>query len=573
MDNDARLLLDDVIACCQRDGLDARLVNMLAGAQATDLNEDALTIEAPSRFAYSYLVKQRAAIERYLEEIAFAPLALMVTAPQAPAAARSAAEAAEQAGSPSTPAAAAPGTASVAAEAAAAAEASYTAPAAPSPAIDPVPPQFHGGPALARADEGDRRVSINNTLSPEQFKSMMAAMKQGGNTAPAPRMPEAAAPTIEEQQHPAASSGISAKYTFENFVLGDENRHAYQSAARFAAFADEPGQCTSLFIYGNSGLGKTHLLFAIQNYIATEKPWMRVKYANSQAYIDDYMRDLGAQRGPGEPIMREYRNADVLIIDDIQNIIGRQASIEFFFQLVDEFIRESKKIVIASDRAPKKLGMDERLTSRFNSGMLCLVSEPTFETKYRILKYYYEHTLRAERPVSRDGAGASILDGITLEEGTLTDDHLRHMAEISGNNIRELESFCERCSGLSYEKERAGSELTAADIDAVADEYFDTARKVVKPATIQAVVEEFYHVSHADLIGRKQTKDIAFPRHVAIFLIHQMCDLSLPAIGSLFGRNHATVVHSLNVIEKKRGEEAAFSEQLQQLSNIVLIKS
>ena len=360
-------------------------------------------------------------------------------------------------------------------------------------------------------------------------------------------------------------------YTFDHFVVGPSNKFAHAAAI---AVANNPGKVYNpLFIYGNSGLGKTHLLFAIQNYIATEKPWMRVKYANSQAYIDDYMRDLGAQRGPGEPIMREYRNADVLIIDDIQNIIGRQASIEFFFQLVDEFIRESKKIVIASDRAPKKLGMDERLTSRFNSGMLCLVSEPTFETKYRILKYYYEHTLRAERPVSRDGAGASILDGIALEEGTLTDDHLRHMAEISGNNIRELESFCERCSGLSYEKERAGSELTAADIDAVADEYFDTARKVVKPATIQAVVEEFYHVSHADLIGRKQTKDIAFPRHVAIFLIHQMCDLSLPAIGSLFGRNHATVVHSLNVIEKKRGEEAAFSEQLQQLSNIVLIKS
>ena len=547
MDNDARLLLDDAIACCQRDGLDARLINMLAGAQAVSLTEDALTIEAPSRFAYSYLVKQRGIIERYLEEIAFAPLALTITAPPAPAA---------------------PATASAPAARPAAEGAGGTANASPTPEI------HHAGPTLA-SPGGEGRVSVKNTLSHDELRRVMAALKPEAQAAAAQPERPAESPVSQPTTAEAApkSAGIGAKYTFDNFVQGDENRHAYQSAALFAAYADDPTKYTSLFIYGNSGLGKTHLLFAIKNYIATEKPYMRVKYANSQAYIDDYMRDLGAQRGPGEPIMREYRNADVLIIDDIQNIIGRQASIEFFFQLVDEFIRESKKIVIASDRAPKKLGMDERLTSRFNSGALCLVSEPTFETKYRILTYYYEHTLRAMRPGTTGGAGASILDGIALEVGTLTDDHLRHMAEISGNNIRELESFCERCAGVSYEKERAGGELTAADIDAVADEYFDTARKVVKPATIQAVVEEFYHVSHADLIGRKQTKDIAFPRHVAIFLIHQMCDLSLPAIGSLFGRNHATVVHSLNVIEKKRGEEASFAEQLQQLSNIVLIKS
>ena len=285
------------------------------------------------------------------------------------------------------------------------------------------------------------------------------------------------------------------------------------------------------------------------------------------------MRDLGSQRGPGEPIMREYRNADVLIIDDIQNIIGRQASIEFFFQLVDEFIRENKKIVIASDRAPKKLEMDERLTSRFNSGMLCLVSEPSFETKYRILKYYYENTICANAAETPHADGISILDGIALEEGHLTDDHLRHMADISGNNIRELESFCERCAGLSYEKEQAGGELTATDIDAIADEYFDTARKKVRIDTVQGVVEEFYHVSHEDMISRKRTKNIAFPRHVAIYLANSMCELSLVAVGEAFGRNHTTAIHSIEVVEKKMKEDARFGEELQQLRNVILIKS
>lgn len=550
MDNEARLLLDDAIAFCQRDGLDTRLINMLASARALTLTEDALTIEAPSRFAYSYLVKQRDVIERYLAEIAFAPLALNVTVPSAPAgtpASRTEAVVSTAEGSVGTP---------------------------DTDGTDA--PARHAGPLLADGREGaDRKVNVTKTMSGADFRLMMERMKQGGAAAqPAPAttvVSERRDETAEAAEFP--SVGVNSKFTFDNFVLGDENRHAYQSAARFAAFADEPGQCTSLFIYGNSGLGKTHLLFAIKNYLAAEKPYIRVKYANSQAYIDDYMRDLGAQRGPGEPIMREYRTADVLIIDDIQNIIGRQASIEFFFQLVDEFIRENKKIVIASDRAPKKLGMDERLTSRFNSGMLCLVSEPSFETKYRILKYYYENIICSPTSIPASAGDLSILDGIALEEGKLTDDHLRHMAEISGNNIRELESFCERCAGLSFEKEQAGGELTATDIDAIADEYFDTAHKVVRVETIQSVVEEFYHVSHEDMIGRKRSKNIVFPRHVATYLVNSMCEMSLKAVGAAFGRDHTTVIHSIEKVETKMKEDAHFKEEIQQLKNIILIKS
>ena len=589
MDNEARLLLDDAIAFCRRDGLDTRLINMLASARATNLTEDALTIEAPSRFAYSYLVKQRTVIERYLEEIAFAPLALNITVPQidegiptsrTEPVQPTAPQARSETGKPMTEEERPTASSQVSGMGAVTTHAAATA-----PRTEPGTASHHSGPALAAPVEGGaRRVSVTNTMSPDQFRRMMADMKRGDGAAQAPApaagpapqpAPDAAAAadTSDGSDGPYPAVGINAKFTFENFVLGDENRHAYQSAARFAAFADEPGQCTSLFIYGNSGLGKTHLLFAIKNYLASEKPYIRVKYANSQAYLDDYMRDLGSQRGPGEPIMREYRNADVLIIDDIQNIIGRQASIEFFFQLVDEFIRENKKIVIASDRAPKKLEMDERLTSRFNSGMLCLVSEPSFETKYRILKYYYENTICANAAETPHADGISILDGIALEEGHLTDDHLRHMADISGNNIRELESFCERCAGLSYEKEQAGGELTATDIDAIADEYFDTARKKVRIDTVQGVVEEFYHVSHEDMISRKRTKNIAFPRHVAIYLANSMCELSLVAVGEAFGRNHTTAIHSIEVVEKKMKEDARFGEELQQLRNVILIKS
>lgn len=590
MDNEAQILLDDTIAFCRRDGQDARLINMLAQSRALALDDEGLTVEPPSRFAYNYLVKQRDVIERYLEEIAFAPLALSLKTPEGMSAGATANTNEGAAATPNTRdgerESAPAGSAQTVAHATAQenrfkAGTGETAPGGRTP-FSFMPPA--GGIPLAEASQRNpKSVTVNNTMSRAAFDALLGARKGVGSDQPKTqdqpfdanrpdRGSEAAGEGADEQNdYPA--QGINAKFTFENFVFGDENMHAYQSAVRFAAFADEPGQCTSLFIYGNSGLGKTHLLFAIKNYLAAEKPYMRVKYANSQAYIDDYMRDLGAQRGPGEPIMREYRAADVLIIDDIQNIIGRQASIEFFFQLVDEFIREGRKIVIASDRAPKKLGMDERLTSRFNSGMLCLVSEPGFEMKYAILKNYYEHTIKNPRPVAGADKDNSLLSMLTLDEGTLTDDHLRHMAEISGNNIRELQSFCERCAGRSYEKEQAGGELTAQDIDQIAETYFDTAHKVVSYETIQSVVEEFYHVSHEDMIGRKRSKNIAFPRHVAIYLTNSMCELSLKAVGSAFGRDHTTVIHSVEVIETKMHEDARFAEEIQQLKSIIMIKS
>ena len=263
----------------------------------------------------------------------------------------------------------------------------------------------------------------------------------------------------------------------------------------------------------------------------------------------------------------------MLIIDDIQNIIGKTASIEYFFRLMDEFIRDNKKVVIASDRAPKKLGMDERLTSRFNAGMLCLVSEPGFEMKYTILKRYYENTVLPAAQGHTD-VDDSLLGSIRSGGGHLTDEQLRHMAEISGTNIRELESFCERCAGDSFEKEQTGSELTAEDIDRIANEYFDTAHKKIHVDTVQSVVEEFYHVSHEDLIGPRRPANIAFARHVAVYLAMDMCEMTTPMVGAEFGgRDHSTVINSIRVIERKLKEDRGLVEDLQTLRNKIMLKS
>lgn len=580
MDNEARILLDDVIAFCRRDGRETRLINMLEQCGATGFDDESLTIQVPSRFAYNYLVKQRELIERYLEEISFMPMALDVVVAEG--------------GAPSETQApvAAPAVPAVEGQPPRAAEvpASFAeGPVSPIAPVEPTAASDLTASAPAKPEPSSKSgVTVRNTVSPEAFRKMMDEMRSQDPTGKrqstgAPQRPTSQAPMAATAPAAAAASApepdvaaldINAKYTFASFVAGDENRHAFNSAMRFAAYAEEPQQCPSLFIYGNSGLGKTHLLFAIRNYLAKEKPYIRVKYANSQAYLDDYMNELGAQRGPGNLIMREYRDADILIIDDVQNIVGKQASVEFFFQLVDSFIREGKKIALASDRAPKDLAMDERLTSRFSSGMLCLVSEPGFEMKYVILKRYYESIIQQDVDLSSMNVDTSLLQALPSSEGKLTDEHLRHMAEISGNNIRSLESFCERCANLSSEREAAGVELTAEDIDRVAKIYFNTAHKIIHVDTVQRVVEEFYHVSHEELVGKRRTANIAFARHVAVYLANNLCEMTTPAIGAEFGgRDHSTVLNSLKVVENKMREDRRIVEDIQNLKNTILLKS
>lgn len=587
MDNEARILLDDVIAFCRRDGRETRLINMLEQCGATGFDDESLTIQVPSRFAYNYLVKQRELIERYLEEISFMPMVLNVVV--AEGGAPSETQAPTAAATPTVPVTAAAASLAPAGDGLPqrAAEVPTSFAEAPASPIAPAEPVTASEPTVAAAKSeptSKSGVTVRNTVSPEAFRKMMDEMrsqdptgKRQNVTAPqqpdATHAPVAAAPATAPEPD-AAALDINAKYTFASFVAGDENRHAFNSAMRFAAYAEEPQQCPSLFIYGNSGLGKTHLLFAIRNYLAKEKPYIRVKYANSQAYLDDYMNELGAQRGPGNLIMREYRDADILIIDDVQNIVGKQASVEFFFQLVDSFIREGKKIALASDRAPKDLAMDERLTSRFSSGMLCLVSEPGFEMKYVILKRYYESIIQQDEDLTSMNVDTSLLQALPSSEGKLTDEHLRHMAEISGNNIRSLESFCERCANLSSEREAAGAELTAEDIDRVAKIYFNTAHKIIHVDTVQRVVEEFYHVSHEELVGKRRTANIAFARHVAVYLANNLCEMTTPAIGAEFGgRDHSTVLNSLKVVENKMREDRRIVEDIQNLKNTILLKS
>ncbi len=574
MDEEASIILGDAIAFCQRDGQDARLINMLGQSRAISLTEDTLTIEAPSRFAIAQLKKHQPTIEAYLEEIAFAPIALDIVAPQS-ATADSAAAAAPAAPPVATAAAAtasAPRAGDVSRETMGEAQ---QAPAAPSgPATSTPAPVTHMPIAHDTTPGEDSGIAIKNTLSADDFRRMMNQLKGGAPAktthVAAPATPAAPPAAPAEQNTDGAPLAANSKFTFENFVYGPENSHAYRSALKFAALADERGTCTSLFIYGKSGLGKTHLLLAIKNELAEKSPEIKVKYANSQAYLDDLMTEFDRQKKSNAPIMQAYHGVDVLIIDDIQNIIGKRASVDYFFQLMDEFIRNNKKVVIAADRAPKDLSMDERLTSRFNAGMLCLVAEPSYEMKYKILQRYYENTIAAAPEAGDD----SLLAAYGGDGGHLTDEHFKHMAEVSGTNIRELESFCERCAGEAGDREREGGELTFDDIDTIASQYFDTSAKKINVQTVQSVIEEQYGVTHEELIGPRRNANIAKARHIAIYLAIEMCEMTTTAVGAEFGnRNHSTVSTSYKKVQKMIQEDRTVTEDLKSLRDKITLRS
>ena len=567
MDEEASIILGDAIAFCQRDGQDARLINMLGQSRAVSLTEDTLTIEAPSRFAIAQLKKHQPTIEHYLEEIAFAPIALNIVAPQGTAT-DNAAPAAPVVSPTAHVADAMPASEPQIGDVSRETMPSTLASVAPSPGATHMPIAHNAAPGE------DSGIAIKNTLSADDFRRMMNRMKGGAPTkstqaaTPASPMPSPTVPA--EQNTDGAPLAANSKFTFENFVYGPENSHAYRSALKFAALADERGTCTSLFIYGKSGLGKTHLLLAIKNELAEKSPEIKVKYANSQAYLDDLMTEFDRQKKSNAPIMQAYHGVDVLIIDDIQNIIGKRASVDYFFQLMDEFIRNNKKVVIAADRAPKDLNMDERLTSRFNAGMLCLVAEPSYEMKYKILQRYYENTIAAAPEAGDD----SLLAAYGGDGGHLTDEHFKHMAEVSGTNIRELESFCERCAGEAGDREREGGELSFDDIDTIASQYFDTSAKKINVQTVQSVIEEQYGVTHEELIGPRRNANIAKARHIAIYLAIEMCEMTTTAVGAEFGnRNHSTVSTSYKKVQKMIQEDRTVTEDLKSLRDKITLRS
>ena len=324
-----------------------------------------------------------------------------------------------------------------------------------------------------------------------------------------------------------SSTGINPKYTFDTFVVGENNNIAHAGSL---AVAESPGATSynPLFIYGGVGLGKTHLMHSIGNFILNNNPSLKVMYVTSEVFTNELIESIKNERSTNNKSFREkYRNVDVLLIDDIQFIIGKEATQDEFFHTFNTLRESKKQIIISSDRPPKEFDtLNERLCSRLEWGLLVDISPPTYETRMAILHKKAE------------------LEGYKIENEVLD-----YIASNVKSNIRELEG--------SLTKLVAYSKLTHTDItlnfaeDVLKDIISPNAKREVTPDLIIQVVADHYGITPADISSQRRNNEIAFPRQVAMYLCRYMTDVPLYTIGNFMGkRDHSTVKHGVDKIAK-----------------------
>lgn len=369
---------------------------------------------------------------------------------------------------------------------------------------------------------------------------------------PSPNM--AAAEEAERVGGEYASSPTSgdealfSKCTFDTFVVGKSNEFARGAAL---AVAELPGTAYNpLFIYGNSGLGKTHLLVAIANYAMQNFPRMATRYVSANKFLNDYVE--ATQRNQWGTFNSKYHQVDILLVDDVQYLEGKDETINQLFNIFNEMTNRNKQIVLSADRAPKDIDMDDRMRSRFISGLLADIKPPDYETRLAILKNYLSH-----------------VDQHTSFYGNIPDEVLFYLADVATSNIREMEGSITRLvSNMTLLRKDS---ISVEEAQELLQDFFPTIKdKQIDIALIQSEVERFFNITHDDMISSKRSKGITTPRHIAIYLSRYMTEESLEAIGKKFGgRDHTTVMHSVNKIERDQKDNRQLFDQLEQLRLLI----
>ena len=346
---------------------------------------------------------------------------------------------------------------------------------------------------------------------------------EGGEPLRAPGPPEEIAP---RPGHPR----LQPRFTFDSFVTGPSNRFAQAAAL---AVAEAPARAYNpLFIYGGVGLGKTHLLQAIGHFVATNHPGLSTTYVSVETFTSEFIQSL--REGAIRSFKDRYRSTDVLIIDDIQSLEGKEETQEEFFHTFNALHEGGKQIVISSDRPPKAIQtLEDRLRSRFEMGLMTDIQPPDLETRIAILS----NRVEAERYELRDP------------------EVLHFIASRVSTNVRALEGALTRVVAHSS---IAGRPITADLAREVLEEYFPADDA---PLTIEAIQQEVcshYGVSLEELVSDRRTRRIVTPRQVAMYLSRELTDASLPAIGRSFGgRDHTTVLHAVEKIKKQMTDQGA----------------
>ena len=343
----------------------------------------------------------------------------------------------------------------------------------------------------------------------------------------------------------AAGTSLNRRYTFDTFVIGASNRFAHAAAL---AIAEAPARAYNpLFIWGESGLGKTHLLHAAGNYAQRLFPGMRVKYVSTEEFTNDFINSLRDDRKVA--FKRSYRDVDVLLVDDIQFIEGKEGIQEEFFHTFNTLHNANKQIVISSDRPPKQLAtLEDRLRTRFEWGLITDVQPPELETRIAILRKKAQ-----------------------MERLAVPDDVLELIASSIERNIRELEGALIRVTAFaSLNKapiDKALAEIVLRDLIA------DASTMQISAATIMAATAEYFDTTVEELRGPGKTRALAQSRQIAMYLCRELTDLSLPKIGQAFGRDHTTVMYAQKKILSEMAERREVFDHVKELTTRIRQRS
>ncbi|TFB49854.1 chromosomal replication initiator protein DnaA [Cryobacterium tagatosivorans] len=399
--------------------------------------------------------------------------------------------------------------------------------------------------AMGQLDEASAVSSFYVVVNPELEQESLRPQQHQQQNEPASRasVETPAAPlsvfetTSPERPH---DTRLNSKYSFDNFVIGQSNRFAHAAAV---AVAEAPAKAYNpLFIYGSSGLGKTHLLHAIGHYAMSLYPGIRVRYVSSEEFTNDFINSIANNRGSA--FQSRYRNIDILMIDDIQFLQGKAETQEAFFHTFNTLHDHNKQVVITSDLPPKHLtGFEDRMRSRFEWGLITDVQAPDLETRIAILRKKAQS-----------------------EKLQVPDDILEFMASKVSSNIRELEGTLIRVTAF------ASLNRTPVDMDLVQTVLKDLITldedNVIAPVDIITNTADYFKLTVDDLYGSSRSQAVATARQIAMYLCRELTNLSLPKIGQLFGnRDHTTVMYANKKISELMKERRSIYNQVTELTN------
>lgn len=357
-------------------------------------------------------------------------------------------------------------------------------------------------------------------------------------------------PQLEIKQEPnksLSSFAFNPKYTFDNYVVGANNQFV---AAAAKAVAENPGvSYNPLFIYGGVGLGKTHLLHAIGNYITQNHPELNVVYVTIEKFMNDLIASIqnGSNSAKSE-FRTKYRSADVLIVDDIQFIINRNSVQEEFFNTFNELNQSGKQIVISSDKPPKEINpLEERLRSRFEWGLLADIGVPDIETRIAILN-----------------------KKAILERYNVDRDVIEYIAQAVKTNIREMEGLLNRT--VFYAGLMGKSQVTMETAREALKNYLTETEETVNADNIVEVVSKYYNLKKEELTARKRTKEVAEARQIAMYLIAEFISMPLASIGAIFGKDHATVIYAKNKVCDDMKKNPKLAVQINDMKQMIKCK-